>query len=200
MKRRRTSVSKNYRALFENWEIAVAVRLVNQFQTNGSVLEREDFEDLMQECLTHWFFKRDKYKPTRRASKQTFMAEVLRRKLMDLVKERKALIRRAAYEAVSLDAPINEGDPDRTFLRLIDDATAEAASGDAIVLIPFRMRLAKAWPRLSERERALCRLRMDGLTMSEAREALGISKDTAYEMRKRIQNVFEKEKLRGFFK
>jgi RNA polymerase sigma factor (sigma-70 family) len=200
MKRRDASISQNYKALFEDWEIAIAVRLIDRFRTEGGVLEREDFEDLMQECLTHWFFRRDKYDRSREANRRTFMAKVLGNKLKDLAKERRTQTRRAAYEAVSLDAPIREDDPDRTFLALIDDATAEVEPEEAVALIPFRVRLAKAWSKLSEDERRLCRLRMEGLNMKKAYEVMGIDKDEAYEMRKRIQKVFEKERLKGYFK
>lgn len=189
-----------YEEVFEDWEIAIAVRLVSRFRAERRVLEREDFEDLLQECLAHWYSSRDKYDPSRDASRQTFMSRVLTNKLKDLAKARTRDMRRASYEAVSLDAPIREDEPGRTFLDLIDDAAAEVAPEEPIVMIPFRMRLKKAWARLSGREQELCRLRMDGLDMTKAMKAMGISKDKAYEMRKRIQKIFEQEKLRGYFK
>lgn len=200
MKSRDASFSENYKALFEDWEIGIAVRLVSRFRAERKVLEREDFEDLLQECLTHWFSNRDKYDPSRHANPRTFMAKVVTNKLKDLAKARTTDTRKVAYEALSLDAPVREDDPDRTFVDLIDDATAEVDPEEAIFLIPFRVRLAKAWSELSKGERRLCRLRMDGLNMEEAYEAMGIGKDEAYKMRKRIQEVFEKQELRGYFK
>ena len=189
-----------YEGIFEDWEIAIAVRLVSRFRAERRVLEREDFEDLLQECLLDWLSKRDKYDPSRHASRQTFMAAVLTNKLKDLAKARTTEARRVAYEAISLDAPIKEDEPDRSLLNLLSDTMVGDDPREALVFIPLRMRLAKAWSGLSEGERMLCRLRMDGLNMKEAYTAMGISKDEAYEMRKRIQKVFKKERLKGYFK
>jgi RNA polymerase sigma factor (sigma-70 family) len=200
MKSRDASFSENYKTLFADWEIAIAVRLVSRFRTEQRVLEREDFEDLLQECLMHWFSNRDKYDPSRHANQRTFMAKVVTNKLKDLAKARKAATRRAAYEALSIDAPIKEDEPSRTYVDLIDDVTKEVDPEEAIFLIPFKVRLAKAWSQLSEEERRLCQLRMDGLNMEEAYETMGIGKDEAYKMRERIQEVFENEDLRGYFK
>ena len=189
-----------YEGVFEDWEIAIAVRLVSRFRAERRVLEREDFEDLLQECLLDWLSKRDKYDPSRHASRQTFMGKALTNKLRDLAKARRAEIRRVAYEALSLDAPVKKDEPGRTLMDLIDDATAEVDPQEAIFLIPFKVRLTRAWARLSEDERMLCQHRMDGLNMKETHQLMGISKDEVYKMLKHIREVCEKERLRGYFK
>jgi len=48
-------------ALFEDWEIAVAKKLVDQFKRKWRCFAKDDFEDLLQECLSHWYFRRDKF-------------------------------------------------------------------------------------------------------------------------------------------
>ena len=138
-----------YEGLFEDWEIGIAVRLVSRFRNEQRVLEREDFEDLIQECLTHWNRNRDKYDPSRHANRRTFMAAVLTNKPKELAKARTWDVRRASYEALSLDAPVKKDEPGRTFVDLIDDATAEVDPQEAIFPIHFRVRHTKALARLS---------------------------------------------------
>jgi len=46
----------SYEGLFEGWEVAVAKHLVNEFKKQWTCLDIDDFDDLLQECLTHWFF------------------------------------------------------------------------------------------------------------------------------------------------
>lgn len=41
-----------------NWEIATAKKLVSEHRRKHRILEREEFEDLMQECLAHWIVAR----------------------------------------------------------------------------------------------------------------------------------------------
>jgi len=189
-----------YGELFEEWEISIAVKLVGQFRARWRVLGREDFEDLLQECLTHWFFRRDKYDPSRRANRRTFMGSVLTKKLEDLAKARMTDLRKASYGAYSLDAPIREGESERTFMDLIDDSTAEVNPEEAIFLIPLRVRIKRALDKLSDKEQMLCELRMKGLTMRDAYELMGISKDEAYKLREHIRKVCKNERIEGYFK
>ena len=78
-------MGQNYEGLFESWEIAVAKNLVNEFLNKWDLLRREGFEDLMQECLTHWFFVKKEYDTNREASESTFMSRIVRHKLINVV-------------------------------------------------------------------------------------------------------------------
>ena len=44
----------------QGWEIAVAKKLIGEFRRRSRSLNREDFDDLLQECLTHWLEVRQK--------------------------------------------------------------------------------------------------------------------------------------------
>jgi len=38
----------------DGWEIAVAKKLVGEFRRRSRMLWRDDFDDLVQDCLLHW--------------------------------------------------------------------------------------------------------------------------------------------------
>lgn len=42
-----------------NWEIATAKKLVSEYRRRNRTLEREEFDDLVQECLAHWIVAGD---------------------------------------------------------------------------------------------------------------------------------------------
>ena len=62
-------MGREYDGLFEDWEIAIARKLVHEFQEGSIWLDCEDPEDLTWECLKRWCFARDRYDPSRGASR-----------------------------------------------------------------------------------------------------------------------------------
>ena len=71
-----------------NWEIATAKKLVSENRRKHRILEREEFEDLMQECLAHWIVARRRIPPEPDPRPPvSYMAQVLRNKLTDRVRE-----------------------------------------------------------------------------------------------------------------
>jgi DNA-directed RNA polymerase specialized sigma24 family protein len=70
-----------YGDLFAAWEIAVAKSLIIKFQKNYPWLKGFEFEDLLQECLIHWYLNRASYKEERGASIRTYMAKVGKNRL-----------------------------------------------------------------------------------------------------------------------
>jgi mannose-6-phosphate isomerase-like protein (cupin superfamily) len=42
----------------QRWEIAVTKKLVGEYRRRSRSLAREEFDDLMQECLAHWIVVR----------------------------------------------------------------------------------------------------------------------------------------------
>jgi DNA-directed RNA polymerase specialized sigma24 family protein len=92
-----------YGGLFRDREIAVAKKIVAEYRRRWKCLFIEDFEDLLQECLTHWYFARDEYDHKLGASQTTFMGRIIRNKLTDLIREREADKRKMAHLTISLD-------------------------------------------------------------------------------------------------
>ena len=60
-----------YEGVFEGWEIAVAKKLVDQFKRKWKCFFKDDFDDLLQECLSHWYFVRKRYEASKGASKSS---------------------------------------------------------------------------------------------------------------------------------
>ena len=47
----------------DKWEIAVAKKVVGEFRRRSRILRREEFDDLVQDCLLHWIGVRSKLAP-----------------------------------------------------------------------------------------------------------------------------------------
>jgi DNA-directed RNA polymerase specialized sigma24 family protein len=78
--------------------------LVRAAQREFVCLKNEGFDDLLQECLIHWFFIKDQYRPEAGASEHTFLNRVTRHKLADLMRIKGANKRKVFYMSESLDA------------------------------------------------------------------------------------------------
>ncbi len=192
---------QNYRKLFQNWEIAVAKKLVSEFQHEWDCLRREDFDDLLQECLTHWFFAKGDYDPTREASQRTFMGRVIRNKLTDLVRERKSDKRKIADFTDSLDKPLGDDEDSLALIDKIDGQTISYNAPDPFFEIQLKIDLSKVLQKLTPKQKELCRLLgEEGLTVKEASEYLKTPRSTIYDELKRIRPIFMKEGLEDYLK
>ena len=111
----------------QQWEIAVAKKLVGEFRRRSRRLEREEFDDLLQECLTHWIEVRGKLAPNADGPPVAYMARVVRNKLTDMLREQGASKRGADFSTVSLDAAVSDSDDAPTFADLLDAAVSSVA-------------------------------------------------------------------------
>jgi DNA-directed RNA polymerase specialized sigma24 family protein len=87
----------------QGWEIAVTKKLIGEFRRRSRSLYREEFDDLLQECLMHWLEVRQQLVPDPGGPPIAYMARVVRNKLIDLARERETDKRRGDQETVSLD-------------------------------------------------------------------------------------------------
>ena len=184
----------------QQWEIAVAKKLVGEFRRRSRRLEREEFDDLLQECLTHWIEVRGRLAPEPDGPPVAYMARVVRNKLTDMIREQGATKRGGDADTVSLDAPVNESDDAPTFADLVD-ATTSAPSGEGhpIDRNDARIDIARALRQLTPRQRRLCALLgEEGLSIKEAAERLRIPRGTLYEEIKRIRKIFAEHGLEGY--
>lgn len=185
----------------QQWEIAVAKKLVGEFRRRSRRLEREEFDDLLQDCLTHWVEVRARLTPSADDPPIAYMARVLRNKLTDLIREQGATKRGGDLDTVSLDAPVGDDDDAPTFADLIDVATS-GATGEAAIGEDrdARIDIARAMKKLTPRQRRVCALLgEEGLSIKEAAARLRISRDTLYEEIKRIKKVFADHGLGDYF-
>ena len=185
----------------QQWEIAVAKKLVGEFRRRSRRLEREEFDDLLQDCLTHWVEVRARLTPSADDPPIAYMARVLRNKLTDLIREQGATKRGGDLDTVSLDAAFEDDDNAPTLADLIDGATSGAAgettAGDGR---DARIDIARAMKKLTPRQRRLCALLgEEGLSIKEAAARLRIPRGTLYEEIKRIRKVFADHGLGDYF-
>ena len=185
----------------QQWEIAVAKKLVGEFRRRSRRLEREEFDDLLQDCLTHWVEVRARLTPSADDPPIAYMARVLRNKLTDLIREQGATKRGGDLDTVSLDAPVGDDDDAPTFADLIDVATS-GATGEAAIGEDrdARIDIARAMKKLTPRQRRVCALLgEEGLSIKEAAVRLRIPRGTLYEEIKRIRKVFADHGLGDYF-
>jgi RNA polymerase sigma-70 factor (ECF subfamily) len=176
----------------QTWEIAVTRKLVAEFRRRSPGLIREEFEDLVQECLMHWLDASTHAIPDPDGPPIAYLSRVVRNKLIDLVRERAADKRRGELNAVSLDGPVGDGEDAATLAEVIDvnrgleaDGLASQAASDV------RIDIDKVIEKLTPAQRRLCALiGAEGLSIKAAAERLGIPRATLYEEIKRIRKVF----------
>lgn len=187
----------NYKGLFQDWEIGVAISVINRIRRDQKCLELEDFDDLLQECLTHWHFSKDDYDSSFGANIRTFMARVIEYKLRHVAEKLASDKRKISMESVSLDEPIFDEEGSPTFLNQL--SKDEVASYQQASL-EFKIDISRIFKKLTSRQRELCRLLSEeGLNINEASEILKIPRSTLYEDIKRIKAVFERDNLREYF-
>lgn len=194
-------MAQNYRGLFDGWEIAVAKRLVGKRWAQCEWLQQDDFDDLLRDCLDRWLSVKDRYDPGRKASRRTFMASVIRNKLNDLVRERKADVRRAIYEAESMDAPVGAGEDgsETTLHELIGSHAVPNAQKDPLTLVPLRIDLSRILSGLTQRQTKICLLLGEGqLNIAAASRCLKTPRTTLVDEIRRIRAIFEKAGLRDY--
>ncbi len=142
----------------------------------------------MQECLTHWYFAKPKYDPQSKASPKTFMRNVIKHKLMDIVEKIYAKKRRAGYESVPFDETIaaEEG---------------KVGSEDRPSEISLDSDIERVLAQLTPEQRAICRLIYEeGLTINEASKHFSMHRSNIYREVKKIREIFEKAGLKDYLK
>lgn len=194
-------MSQNYQGLFNDWEVAVAKKLVYEYQRKWVCLSKEDFDDLLQECLTHWFFSKDCYEAEKGASQKTFMGKIIRNKLTDIVREREADKRKISRFTVSLDGVSGNNEDSPVLCEKIESNGFTDPQYDPLVDIQLKIDIPKALKKLTLQQKKLCGLLGEkGLNVKEASKYLKTPRSTVYDELSRIRKIFEKEGLKDYLK
>ena len=189
-------MSPRYEGLFESWEIGVAKNVIDGFKRKWKCLDKEGFDDLLQECLLQWHFAKSGYNAASGASEKTFMARVVRNKLFNIIEKYDSDKRRIATESISLDEPLSD-DGSST---LQDTIPAPSDSFYQIrIQTELKIELTKAHQKLTPRQKRLCDLLSEAkLTIKEISEELGVNRKRIYEDLNRIRTIFENEGLKNY--
>ena len=180
----------------EKWELATTKKLVTEFRRRSRILERHDFDDLVQECLAHWIGVRNKVDIDLPSPPVAFMATVLRNMLMDWIREQGAEKRSGDLGLLSLDATLDgtEDGPSLADALAESDAAGSVDHGESFA--DMRMDLLRALPLLTPPQQRLCvLLGHEGLSIKEAAERMRIPRGTLYAEVKRIREMFAKQGL-----
>ena len=191
--------NQRYKGLFEDWEVGVATKVIARFRKQWTCLEREAFEDLLQECLIKWHSVKMEYDPSTGQINGRFMYKVIEHKLLHKVEELTADKRNVSNKSVSLNQPLTDEEDSSTFLdKLAED---EDYTTDPRATVGRRIDISKALQKLSLMQQKLCHLLgEERLSIKKASEVLGIPRTTLYDEKKRIKAFFEKEGLRDYLK
>lgn len=171
--------------------------MIKDAQRDYACLKSESFDDLMQECLIHWFFIKDQYRPEAGASERTFLNRITRNKLADFIKFEWRNKRRVLLMSESLDAmdSYDESIGKKERILMVEEQTiSKITAAD----LPDAM--ARASAGLSFRQKQLCRFLMEGMSIAKAGEKMGIPRTTLNEEVKRIREVFRKEGLEEYLR
>ncbi len=182
--------SFSYGDLFEDWEIAMAKKAVARFQAAYPWLTMPDFDDLLQECLSHWYFNRGRFRPDAGASRSTFMASVLANHLKLILRTQLADKRKASHLSRSLEEPADDDG-----VSLADVIPAEETASDNALNIDVRSALAGLTPL----EKSICYLISQGYPVAQVAEALGKPRSTVRDCIRRIRETFSRKGLDEYF-
>jgi RNA polymerase sigma factor (sigma-70 family) len=187
-------VTHKYKGLFQSWEIGVATKIVREFIGNWKFLSTQDEEDLLQECLTHWFYNREKFDASKGVYATEFMARIVRNKLMDLVREQNADKRKVAHNSDSLNQPLSNDEESFSLLDVL------ASDSDFRIQAELKISIEQTYSQLTETQQELYRCLSEGKSsLQELSESLGIGRSTIYREIDRIRKVFEQEGLKDFW-
>jgi len=167
----------SYQGLFEVWEVKKAVKVIESLIFKNKVLEREGFDDLLQEVLMHWLFCRDKY----RADEHRFvMKKIVVNFILNILRKRKSNKDKVNY--MTADIPLDDffADSDKSGIDadLVRDVIGE----------------------LSLDEQKICELLMqEGTNFNDVALSLDMHRNTVYRKVKKIRRFFEEKGLHKFF-
>lgn len=152
---------------------------------------KSDLHDIEQELACHLIAKFPKYDPAK-ARRTTFTADIVSRKLVSMLRHRRALCRKLDGGRTSLSDPMVDADDEISERsQTIDEATIRSHTGQdrrsEETLAELRMDLETMIPALPPKLREFCELLLR-MPMDEVVKHLGISRPTA---KRRISAILE---------
>lgn len=186
----------------DKWELAVTKKLVGEYRRRSRILARYEFDDLVQDCLLHWIGVRRTLVRDPDNPPVGYMAQVLRNKLTDLMREQGADKRAGDLQMVSLDATVDGSEDGMTLAESLDASESARLGEDGETdRHHVHMDLLRVLALLTPAQRRLClMLGEQGQSVKEAAEHLRIPRGTLYEEIKRIRKVFAEHGLADYLK
>jgi RNA polymerase sporulation-specific sigma factor len=173
-------MGSTYFGVFDDWEVAIARKLSGEFLAKHSWIKGYDLDDLIQECLIQWHLARHTYDESKGASRRTYMANVLRHRLQNILHEQFAEKRGADRRAISLDQPLADNET------TLSDIIPEDSRTDLSLQIDLEQAVAK----LTAAQRKIYRLLWEGYSVTEIARTLGKGRATIYDEISRLKKAF----------
>ena len=140
---------------------------------------------------------RGRYDDAKEATKKTFMRRVFENKILDLLKLRVNVKRKAVYQSVSLDALVDGLEEDA----YLDELAVEDQNFEEVLRSDVGRVLKRAMAKLSHRQREMCRLiKVEGLNMKQVSQKMNIPRGTLFDEVLRIREVFRNEGLTDYLR
>ncbi|MFC1593113.1 RNA polymerase sigma factor [Candidatus Omnitrophota bacterium] len=179
-----------YGDLFANWEIAITKSLVRKFQESSPWIKGLDFDDLLQECLFHWYLHRGSYREGKGASIRTYMAIVLKNQLQLILREQQADKRKTIHGAISLDECV--GESETPLADLITDNQSPADDS-------LRLDVEAIVRTLTPLQREVCQLLAQEYSVKRLAELLEKPRSTIRDEIKRVREIFSQKGLKDYW-
>jgi len=167
---------ESYGNVFDPWEISLCKSLVLQFQHRYAWLKL-DFDDLFQQCLIHWYHARTTYTPEKAASPRTYMGQVIKNQLNDILREEMADRRRLAHIAQSLE-------------EMPPEESTEAVGFWPEDTVSLHIDVQRAVGELAPFQQQVCRLLSQGYSIRDIARTLKRSKSTIHREVVEIRRLF----------
>jgi RNA polymerase sigma-70 factor (ECF subfamily) len=183
-------MGSTYAGAFEDWEFAIARKISSEFLANHSWIKGYGLEDLIQECLIQWHLARHTYDVSKGASRRTYMANVARHRLQNILEEQLAEKRGADRNAMSLDQPL----PDQQ--ATLEDLIPALENYDLFLRLDLERTMAK----LSVLQKKVGLFLWQGYSVTEIARELGKGRASIYDEISRIKKIFCDEGLDEYLK
>jgi len=155
---------------------------------------RQDEDDLVHDCLVHWYENRAKWERGR-SSEKTFLKRITDNRLVSLWRKKQARFQ----DLPSLDAPValDDGDSGSLYDLIPDDGPAPATISE---LTDLRQRVRAAMEKLGEADQAIAEALALGKTKTEASERVGRTRQSLGRAERRIRQIFAADHLDDFLR
>ncbi|MDD4985181.1 MAG: sigma factor [Dehalococcoidales bacterium] len=183
-------MGSTYFGAFEDWEIAIARKISGEFLAKHSWIKGYDFDDLVQECLIQWHLARHTYDGSKGASRRTYMANVARHRLQNILEEQLADKRGADRHTMSLDQPLSDEQV------TLADFIPAPENYDFSLKLDLERTIAK----LSTLQQKVCMFLWQGYNVTEIARELGKGRATIYGEINRLKKIFSDEGLDEYLK
>lgn len=180
-------MASEYKNAFQDWEVVVARKLSSEFVAKYSWLKGLEVDDLIQECLLHWYLVRDNYDPELGASLKTYMRQVLGHFLQDILDQHMTDRRKMQHLSTSLEQAMEEVTMPKDAIRTEPESF-------------LRIDLERAMEKLSPTQQQICQLLTEGYPITHISKVLRRRRSDIYKELKKIREIFSDEGLEEYLR